>query len=55
MMRTTLYTLSLAFAVGALAPLSAMAGEGCSFGSHAKKNDLEPPPPASATTVKRES
>jgi hypothetical protein len=40
----------MAFALGALAPLAAQAGEGCSYGGHSvKKNDLETPPPASAT------
>ena len=45
-MRKLIYTVSVAFALGALAPL-AHAGEGCSYGS-VKKNDIETPPPAAA-------
>jgi len=49
-MRKVSYALVLAFTMGGLAPMAAQAGEGCSYGSHAvKKNDLETPPPASAT------
>ena len=47
-MRKVIYALSLAFALGGLAPMAAGAGEGCAYGDHAtKKNDLETPPPAS--------
>ena len=49
-MTKTLYALVAAFIIGSAAPLVAQAGEGCSYGDHAiKKNDLETPPPASAT------
>ena len=49
-MTKTLYALVVAFVLGSAAPLVAQAGEGCSYGDHAiKKNDLETPPPASAT------
>ncbi|MBT6278231.1 MAG: hypothetical protein HOI95_29360 [Chromatiales bacterium] len=45
-MRKSVFALSLAFAIGGLGS-TAYAGEGCNFSSHAKKNDLEAPPPAS--------
>ena len=49
-MRTTTRALVMAFALGGLAPLAAQAGGDCAYGGHAvKKNDLETPPPASAT------
>lgn len=49
-MRKVIYAISLAFALGGLAPL-AQAGEGCSYsGKTVKKNDVEAPPPASATS-----
>ena len=50
-MAKTLYALLVAFALGAVAPIAAQAGEGCNYGDHAvKKNDLETPAPASATS-----
>ena len=53
-MRQSLYALLVAFALGALAPLAAQAGEGCSYGDHAvKKNDLETPPPAASSSTKK--
>ena len=52
-MRLSIHALLLAFTLGGLAPLSAVAGEGCSYGSHAiKKNDVETPPPAAAAAAK---
>ena len=48
-MRKVIYAVSLAFALGGLAPL-AQAGEGCSYGGHTvKKNDMETPRPASSS------
>jgi len=53
-MRKLMYAVSLAFALGGLAPL-AHAGEGCSYGHTTKKNDIETPPPAAATgTTKKQ-
>lgn len=46
-MRKLVYAITLAFSVGAVG-FTANAAASCEFGSHAKKNDLEPPPPASA-------
>jgi hypothetical protein len=40
-MRVLISALCIAFAVGG----SAWAGEGCGWGTHAKKNDFETPPP----------
>ena len=40
-MRLLISALCVAFAIGG----SAWAGEGCSWGSSAKKNDFETPPP----------
>ena len=49
-MRKTMYAVSLAFALGAVAPM-AQAGEGCAYGDHkVKKNDVETPVPAASTT-----
>ena len=52
-MRKLIYGLSLAFALAGLAPI-AQAGEGCDYSGHVtKKNDLETPPPATASTTKK--
>ena len=52
-MRKLIYVMSLAFALGGLAPL-AHAGEGCDYsGKVTKKNDLETPPPATASATKK--
>ena len=51
-MRKLIYALSMAFALGGRAPMTASAGEGCDYGGHAtKKNDLETPQPAASTTT----
>jgi hypothetical protein len=53
-MRKVIYALSLAFALGGLAPTAVSAGEGCDYsGKITKKNDLETPPPASTTKKKQ--
>ena len=55
-MRKLIYALSMAFALGGLAPMAAFAGEGCDYGGHAtKKNDVETPQPAaSAVPTKKQ-
>ena len=48
-MRKLIYAMSMAFALGGLAP-AVHAGEGCDYsGKVTKKNDMETPPPASAS------
>ena len=49
--RKSVYVATLALALSGFG--AAHAGEGCSYGSHAKKNDLEAPPPAA--TAKSEA
>ena len=50
-MRKLIYAMSMAFALGGLAPM-AQAGEGCDYsGKTAKKNDMETPAPAASTDV----
>ena len=55
-MRKLIYAMSMAVALGGLAPMTASAGEGCAYSGHAtKKNDLETPlPSASATPTKKQ-
>lgn len=45
-MRKVSVAMTLAFAMGAVS-MNAQA-MGCEYGAHSKKNDLEPPPPATA-------